>query len=182
MFTICMEDLWFRYPGTKKYILESFFWKRDTPGTIGLIGTNGCGKTTLLKLITGSLSPTKGNLWIENDKKRNTIRKEDVVYVPENAKLFLVGPSPRKDLKRIIKEQCHVDMLLEQYKFSTLADKKLYHLSEGQRRLFALFFAFQVPSCLILLDEPTIGLDSSGRRLLFHLLEQAKHQGKMVIV
>lgn len=182
MLAICVKNLWFRYPGAKNFVLKSFCWKKDTPGTIGLLGTNGCGKTTLLKLIAGSLSPIQGSIWINHKQIRYIKLKNDVVYVPENARLFLVGPTPRKDLNRIIKEKKHVDMLLEQYGFNALADKKLYHLSEGQRRLIAIFIAFQVPSSLVLLDEPTVGLDSRGRELLFHLFEQAKNQGKMVFV
>lgn len=178
MLAICVENLWFRYPGAKNFVLKSFCWKKDSPGTIGLLGTNGCGKTTLLKLIAGSLSPTQGSILINHKH----VRKIDVVYVPENARLFLVGPTPRKDLNRIIKERQHVGMLLEQYGFNALADKRLYHLSEGQRRLIAIFIAFQVPSSIVLLDEPTVGLDSRGRELLFHLLEKAKNQGKMVFV
>ncbi|MHA2246006.1 MAG: ATP-binding cassette domain-containing protein [Candidatus Hodarchaeales archaeon] len=182
MLTISIKDLSFRYPGTKKYILKSFCWEKNRPETIGLLGTNGCGKTTLLRLLTGSLTPTQGNILYKNEGNKQFERKSNIVLVPENARLFLVGPTPRKDLNRVIKDEKHVDSLLRQNNFAKLADKKLYHLSEGQRRLIALFIAFQVPSKLLLLDEPTIGLDTRGRELLFHLLDQAKYQGKLVLV
>ncbi len=182
MFTISINDLSFRYPGTKKYILKSFSWETDEPRTIGLLGTNGCGKTTLLRLLTGSLTPTQGSILYNNQDIKKFKRRINIVYVPENARLFLIGPTPRKDLNRIIKEQKNVEVLFRQYNFANLADKKLYHLSEGQRRLLAIFIAFQLPSKLLLLDEPTIGLDTKGRELLFHLLDQAKHQGKLVLV
>lgn len=182
MLTISIKNLAFHYPGTKKYILKSFNWEKERSGTTGLLGTNGCGKTTLLRLMTGSLKPTQGSILYKNEDKKKIAIKANVVYVPENARLFLVGPTPRKDLNRVIKQEGHVDELLRQYNFADLADKKLYHLSEGQRRLIVIFIAFQVPSKLLLLDEPTIGLDTRGRELLFHLLDQAKHQGKIVLV
>jgi ABC-type multidrug transport system ATPase subunit len=182
MNSIRFENLWFQYPDMKNYILKSFYWEKDKSGTIGLLGINGSGKTTLLKLIAGIITPSKGSILIDNKKITKKMLKEKVVFVPENARLFLVGPTPRKDLYRIIKEHIKVENLINQFNFRNLADKKLYHLSEGQRRLIAIFHAFQVPSQIILLDEPTIGLDSSGRQLLFHLLEEAKEEGKIIFV
>ncbi|MFX0086678.1 MAG: AAA family ATPase, partial [Candidatus Hodarchaeota archaeon] len=111
------------------------------------------------------------------------IRKtNEIIYIPENARLFLVGPTPHIDLNRIIKDSRQVDELFERYKLKALADKKIYDMSEGQRRIIAIFIAFQVPSSLVLLDEPTIGLDVKGRELLFHLIEQAKQKGRFVFI
>ncbi|MFX0123882.1 MAG: ATP-binding cassette domain-containing protein [Candidatus Hodarchaeota archaeon] len=180
--SIHLENLWFRYPDTENYIIQSICWKKDIPGTIGLLGTNGSGKTTLLKLISGIISPSKGNILINGNQIKKEKLKKIVVFVPENARLFLVGPTPREDLNRIIKDQSQTDRLIDQFSFNDLADKKLYHLSEGQRRLIAIFHAFQVPSQFVLLDEPTVGLDFRGRQLLFHLFEEAKNQGKFVFV
>ncbi|MFX0090885.1 MAG: ATP-binding cassette domain-containing protein [Candidatus Hodarchaeota archaeon] len=161
---ISLEDLWFRYTGAKSFVLKSFTWKREEAGIIGLLGTNGCGKTTLLKLIAGTLRPTRGIIQI-NQKRVKGIKytQKFVTYVPENAKLFLIGPTPRKDLSRIINNQETVNDLFNQYGFQEMVDKKLYHLSEGQRRLIAYFIAFQMPNKLLLFDEPTIGKQSYSR-------------------
>jgi ABC-type bacteriocin/lantibiotic exporter with double-glycine peptidase domain len=55
--SICVEDLFFGYTGTKNYILKSFSLIKEKSGTIGLLGTNGCGKSTLVKLLAGILQP-----------------------------------------------------------------------------------------------------------------------------
>ena len=154
----------------------------DSREIIAIRGPRQSGKTTLLKLIAGIVAPSKGNILIDSKEIKKRKLKDKVVFVPENARLFLVGPTLRKDLNRIIKEEEQTNGLIDQYGFNDLADKKLYHLSEGQRRLSAIFNAFQVPSQFILLDEPTVGLDSRGRLLLFHLFEKAKDKGKVVFV
>ncbi|MFX1248114.1 MAG: ATP-binding cassette domain-containing protein [Promethearchaeota archaeon] len=182
MAIISIKDLSFRYPGTKNYILNSFSWQKDQAGSIGLLGKNGSGKTTLLRLLTGNLTPNHGSILLDQGEIKKFKQKGKITYVPENARLFLIGPTPKKDLSRIINEQKIVNALLDKYSLNSIADKKLYHLSEGQRRLIALFIAFQIPSRLLLIDEPTIGLDFRGRNLLFQLLSQAKQQRKLVIV
>ncbi|MHA2227302.1 MAG: ABC transporter ATP-binding protein [Candidatus Hodarchaeales archaeon] len=183
MVTVSFENLCFHYPTVSEFILKSLNWGKNDPGSIGLLGTNGCGKTTLLKLLAGILVPNSGKILINKKPIKSVKNTQNIVtFVPENAKLFLIGPTPREDLNRIINEKEIVNRLLLDYSFSNIADKKLYHLSEGQRRLIALFNAFQLPSSIILLDEPTIGLDSQGRTLLFELIEYAKHQDKIVFV
>ena len=182
MNTIRVENVWFRYPGTKNYILESLSLKKNNAGSIGLIGTNGCGKSTLLKLIAGILSPSKGSITLKGMSIDKIKKNNQIIYIPENARLFLVGPTPQIDLNRIIKESKRVYELFERYELNDLANEKIYHLSEGQRRLIAIFIAFQTSGSLLLLDEPTIGLDVKSRELLFHLLEQAKRQGKLVFI
>jgi ABC-type multidrug transport system ATPase subunit len=182
MNTILVENTWYRYPGTKSYVLESFSLKKDNAGTIGLLGINGCGKSTLLKLLGGILSPSKGKITLNRISIAENRKKNKIIYIPENARLFLIGPTPHIDLNRIMKDSKQVDELFERYQLKTLANKKIYNLSEGQRRIIAIFIAFQIPSSILLLDEPTIGLDVRGRELLFHLLEQAKKQGKIVFI
>jgi len=177
------EDIWFRFPGSKNNILSSINWNIDMNGSIGILGTNGSGKTTFLKLIAGILSVSRGIIRIDDKIIKSTKNaKKKVIYVPENAKLFLIGPTPRKDLYRIIHDKNHADSLIDTFNFNKIADKKLYHLSEGQRRLFAIFSAFQTSSRIILLDEPTIALDSNGRNTLFELLRYAKSEKKLVLI
>ncbi|MHA1207224.1 MAG: hypothetical protein ACTSSO_06610, partial [Candidatus Hodarchaeales archaeon] len=63
-----------------------------------------------------------------------------------------------------------------------LADTKLYELSEGQRRLVAIWLAFQLNRQILLFDEPTIGMDIQGKNLFRLLLRNAVNQGKTVII
>lgn len=176
-------DVWFKYPGSKDFVLQNFSWNYTKCHAIGILGVNGSGKTTLMKLIAGILKPSLGEVRI-NDKiiKNINSTKEIVSIVPENAKLFIVGPTIRKDLLRIINDNEHVNSLLEKNGFGSLADRRIYHLSEGQRRMLAIFISFQLSKQILIYDEPTIGLDSNGRRLFLDLIKNATQEEKTVLI
>jgi len=177
------QNIGFRYSSKDQFILENLNWTVQSSQIVGLLGTNGAGKSTLFKLILGILSSEKGKILINQTEINGTKSSKGLIsFVPENAKLFLVGPTPRKDLVRILRNQTTVDKLLLKAELDHLADKKLYHLSEGQRRLFAIFNAFQLKRKILLFDEPTIGLDESGRNLFLRLLAKARQEDKLVIV
>ncbi|MFX0050148.1 MAG: ATP-binding cassette domain-containing protein [Candidatus Hermodarchaeota archaeon] len=183
MVEVTVKDVWFKYPGAKDFVLQSFNWTNKKPRAIGLLGINGCGKTTFMKLLAGILKPTRGEIRVNGKLIKNVnSTKNIVVFVPENAKLFLVGPTMRKDLLRIIKDEKLVDSMLDKFKFTPLANKKLYHLSEGQRRLFAIFSSFCLPRKILFFDEPTIGLDTMGRELFSHLIQKSTNEGKMIFI
>ena len=83
--------------------------------SVGLMGINGSGKSTLLKLILGIIKTKKGDVFVNNSKvKRIRVGKKQSVFVPENAKLFLVGPTPLRDLERLTKNK---DEAIENWEF-----------------------------------------------------------------
>lgn len=177
------RDLSFQYPGLTKKVFEEMSWIGEEGMTYGLVGMNGSGKSTFLRLLAGLIRPTAGKVLIQDIEVKGTNQtKNSVTYVPENAKLFLVGPTPRQDLTRLIRDPDQANSYYEQPTFASLADKRLYHLSEGQRRLVSLYHAFLSSKELLLLDEPTIGLDQNGRAFLTEQLNRAKSQGRLVIV
>ncbi len=182
--TLTIKDVEYTYHDAELPALANFTWQRKSPGIIGLIGKNGSGKTTLLKIITGFLRIKRGEIVI-NGKKITSIKdaQKFTCQVPENAKLFLTEPTPLKDLSRILNNQEKANILYEkQPLLANIRNRKMYHLSEGQRRLVAIFNAFHVPKPVLLFDEPTIGLDSKGRLLFQKLARKAKEQGKILLV
>ncbi len=178
---LTINDLNFQF-NDKKILFKNLSLVIDKPMCIGLIGKNGSGKTTLLKLITGLLSPPKGVIRVYGRKILSHTDAKECTYVPENAKLFIVSPTPRKELLHIIPDQNKVNQILKDFNLEKFADQKIYQLSEGQRRLLALVAAFQLEKKVILIDEPTIGLDLNGRGLLLKLIKKAIEEGKICIV
>lgn len=149
-----------------------------------MIGTNGSGKTTFIKLLLGLLKPTNGTIHLNGiNTKKISVLKDFVAYLPENAKLILLGPTVRKDFQRTGIEENIIEEIMEKYKIASLADQKLYHLSEGQRRLCAITLLFNLPKKRILfIDEPTIGLDRLNRTKFLKAVDEARNKDQMVFI
>ncbi len=182
--SLIIENLEYQYPHATSPTIKDVSLKIREPRIIGLLGANGSGKTTLLKLITGFLRPQRGNVFI-NGQRISSIKvaRSLACFVPENAKLFIAEPTPVNDLTKILKNS---QKATEAYEFhdllKNLKHQKIYHLSEGQRRLIAIFNSFHVNKPLLLFDEPTIGLDVRGRMLFQEMALKAKNNGKTVMV
>ena len=177
------KNISFKYSRNSNTILNNISFSVPKGQVVGLMGINGSGKSTLFKLISGVLKPSSGSITISG-KKINSARKagKELVYIPENAKLFLVGPTPLRDLDKIWKDENKAKNFYSKLGLTSLMNKKLYHLSEGQRRLFAIINAFQLDDKIILLDEPTIALDRNGRNMLQKFLLKAKDENKIVLI
>jgi ABC-type multidrug transport system ATPase subunit len=180
---IRFQNVSYGFARASKPVLKSLDWQSVSPEIIGLLGANGSGKSTFLRLIAGILSPTKGRIIVNNELVKNISSVKSLIcYLPENAKLFLLGPTLRADLHRIIRDEDLEKSLVKTSGLKHLADNKLYELSEGQRRLAAIWLAFQLNRQILLFDEPTIGMDIQGKNIFKILLENAVSEGKTVII
>jgi ABC-type multidrug transport system ATPase subunit len=180
---IQVQDVHYQYSKDSREIFRSLTWASQLPEIIGILGVNGCGKSTFLRLLGGLIHPTSGKILTNGEVVTGISSvKKNLCFVPENAKLFLVGPTLRKEVYRLKIGEQESDRLLEDFGLLHLADKKLYALSEGQRRLVAIWLAFQLNRQIILLDEPTIGMDIQGKEVFSKLLKDATAIGKTVII
>ena len=156
----------------------------------GLLGPNGSGKSTTIKLLLGLIFPTRGRAWVLGEPAGSTAINEKIGFLPEESYLyrFLNGEEtlyfygklfkiPRKDLKRRVPE------LLDTVGLDAKARKrKLREYSKGMARRIGLAQALINNPDLILLDEPTTGLDPIGTREMKDLILSLKEQGKTVLL
>jgi len=154
-------------------------------GIFAVLGPNGSGKTTLIKSILGMVIPDKGNITVlgENIKKNSEYRHK-IDYLPQIANF----PSNLrvkelikmiKDLRKATNEDQH---LIELFRLEPFLDKKLGNLSGGTKQKVNLVLTFMFDSPLIILDEPTTGLDPISLIRLKELIKAEKAKGKTVLI
>ncbi|MBN1626976.1 MAG: ABC transporter ATP-binding protein [Deltaproteobacteria bacterium] len=134
-----------------------------TPGSIcGLLGKNGAGKTTLLKLMSGLLFPQQGNISImgKNPSKRPVDFLQELIFLPEVFDLPPARPEQYRMLYAPFYPRFSVERfssLMEQFEITDR--KKLSEISYGQKKKFLIAFGLATNCRLMLLDEPTNGID-----------------------
>ena len=154
-------------------------------GIFAILGPNGSGKTTLIKSILGMVIPNKGNITVlgENIKKNSDYRHK-IDYLPQIANF----PSNLrvKELIKMIKDlrkPTHEDeRLIQLFKLEPFLDKKLGNLSGGTKQKVNLVLTFMFDSPLIILDEPTTGLDPISLIRLKGLIQAEKAKGKTILI
>lgn len=154
----------------------------------GLIGHNGAGKSTLLKLLLNLITPSSGRLWIGGREVRGTAHRDTrrrVGYLPENLVLYdnLCGLETLQffaRLKGAPASQC--PQLLEQVGLGGVGRRPLRGYSKGMRQRLGFAQALLGQPELLLLDEPTTGLDPAGTRDFFNQLKQLRDRGVTLLI
>jgi len=141
-----------------------------------LSGPNGGGKTTLLRVIAGSLAPLAGNVWR---------RPGRAAYLPQNPTVLLHRPTVRAEVSFTLErsgESGQPEAILGELGLLPVADQYPRDLSCGERQRAALAAVLPgSPSC-VLLDEPTRGIDSSARGALAALVARLRDRGASVVI
>lgn len=160
---------------------------------IGLIGPNGGGKSTLLKIILGLLEPTGGRIKVF-DKKAKEVRGQ-IGYVPQYSKIDLDYPISALEVvmsgflgnkklgeKFTKQEKEKTGQVLKDLKLLELKDKPIGELSGGQRQRIMIARALVREPKLLLLDEPTNNVDEKSGRDLYEILYELNNKMAIIVV
>jgi ABC-2 type transport system ATP-binding protein len=181
------KDFWGR---PKVTALDDLNLTIERGEVFGLLGPNGSGKSTTIKLLLGLIFPTAGSASLLGQPAGNTVINAKIGFLPEESYLykFLNGEEtlhfygklfkiPRKELNRRVPELLDIVGLDAKSR-----KRKLREYSKGMARRIGLAQALINDPELILLDEPTTGLDPIGTREMKDLIVSLKQQGKTVIL
>ncbi|MBI1348410.1 ATP-binding cassette domain-containing protein [bacterium] len=155
----------------------------------GLLGPNGSGKTTTLKLLLGLLFPTEGEISILGEPASNVSKNERIGYLPEESYLYRFLNAEETldfygrlfDMPASVRKE-RTEKLLDLVKISHARKRQLKEYSKGMTRRIGLAQALINDPDLVLLDEPTSGLDPLGNRDMKDLILDLKKQGKTILM
>lgn len=154
-------------------------------GIFAVLGPNGSGKTTLIKSVLGMVIPDKGNITVlGEDIKKNSDYRHKIDYLPQIANFpsNLKVKELIKMIKDLRKPTEEDQRLIDLFKLEPFLDKKLGNLSGGTKQKVNLVLTFMFNSPLIILDEPTTGLDPISLIRLKDLIKAEKAKGKTVLI
>lgn len=182
---INIENVNFKYRGSRKTVLENISLQLQENRICGLLGKNGVGKSTLLYLIAGLLRPEKGSIRIGQmeAKKRQPEMLQEMFFVPEEYSL------PETTLSEYVKmslpfypdfSQELLDMCLDAFELSR--DLNLRELSMGQKKKVFISFALATNTKILLMDEPTNGLDIPSKAQFRKAVSRAMNEDRIIII
>ncbi len=185
------KDLWFSY--NHDNVLEAITFEIAPNDFVAMIGPNGGGKTTLLKLLLGLLVPTRGCVSILGQPPRQV--SERIGYVPQHA---AVNPHFPVSVLDVVLTGCLMPGIkwprttpiqrqrgLEALAYlgvADLADRRVGDLSGGQRQRVFIARALVGDPQILFLDEPTAGIDAEGQNELYCLLEELNSDGITIVM
>jgi len=184
----------FRYPRGMEAIRDISFHIRKQE-KIALVGANGAGKSTLLSMFNGMIRPDSGTLLVDNEPVRYdaaSLRKirKNVGFVLQNPDRQLIAPTVYQDVafgpvnlgysEEQVKES--VALALHRVGLEGFGRRPIHHLSGGEKKRAAIAGVLAMDPDVLVLDEPTTGLDPAGSEDLMELLDELNHDGKTIVI
>ncbi|HIZ58594.1 MAG TPA: ATP-binding cassette domain-containing protein [Candidatus Faecalibacterium gallistercoris] len=158
---------------------------------VALIGSNGAGKSTFMKLMVGLLKPSGGSVWL-NGRDLHDVRPEalsrQISMVYQNPEDMFIKDSIEKDIAYAMEVRGVPDAaartrrLLERFRLAGLRERDGRLLSGGQMRRASLAIGVALDPGILLLDEPTANLDIATRKEIMHTLEELKEITETVVI
>lgn len=169
----------------KLQVLRDINLEFERGKSYALIGPNGSGKTTLIKSILGMVIPDHGEIRVnKKDICHDWIYRENIGYMPQ------IGHYPDMKIgqlfdmmKNIRQKTVHTDdELIEWFGLDKIFDKRMHTLSGGTRQKVSAALAFLFDPSVLILDEPTAGLDPVSVELLKSKIANEKKRGKLILI
>ena len=184
---LSINDLTFSYNKHVGDLFHNLSFELNAGNVYGLLGKNGSGKTTLINLMCGLLTPKSGNVTLDDVNVRDRLPKtmSDLFLVPEEFDL------PNLTLKRYANINApfypkfsmdDMQRYLDIFDMGGDIDVKLHSLSMGQKKKVLLAFAFATNTRVIIMDEPTNGLDIPSKSQFRKLVTTGMTDEKMMLI
>jgi zinc transport system ATP-binding protein len=177
---ICAEELYFSYTGTAPWILNNLCFTAEDGEYISIVGSNGAGKSTLVKLLLGLLTPLRGTVSVTQNRIAFVPQTNDLAdsHFPITVREML--DSYRRLLK--IKDRNKTEQALEAVGMQAMSNRLISALSGGQRQKVFIARGIIGDPSLIILDEPSSGVDVDSRKEIYAYLKKLNVEKQVTIL
>ena len=180
------RDLWFRYGRNAPDVVANLSCSLSAGEILAVLGPNGAGKTTLLKLLAGILRPVAGTIRYEGKKGLPKAGRNAIAYLPQDPALLFASDTVREELDEMTGGDpdgaAKTEKLVARLSLGGLLDSHPYDLSGGEQTRLAIAKLLLLSPRVLLLDEPTAGLDPVAKTDLSTLLRELANEGCGMIV
>lgn len=174
------KEIFFRYERNQPDVLSGMDFTVYENEIFCLLGGNGSGKTTMLSVAADILKPYSGTVEVFGKKiksyKNQTLYRECLALLPQDVQTVFLRNTVGEEL-----EEAGAEAEMLPYDISSLSDKHPYDLSGGEQQLTALAKVLAAKPKLLLLDEPTKGIDAQAKHRLTEIIKQLRSDGMTIV-
>lgn len=174
------KNLYFSYTGTAPYLLDDVTLEIHDGEYVSVVGENGCGKTTFMRLILGFLKPVRGSITIGTKRIGYVPQRNDFSNVHFPITVYEALNSYRRLLK--IKDKSAIDDVLNRVGMADFAGSLMGTLSGGQCQKVLIARALLGKPELLVLDEPSTGVDVPSQKEIYALVKKINQKYGMTVV
>ena len=183
---LSLKELWFRYEKDSQDVLRGVSAEVPTGTLYAIVGGNGAGKSTTLKAICGICKPYRGKVKVfgkpVNKYKSAELFGGCLAMLPQDPKSLFVKKTVREDLAEMTRDEKRIAEIAAVCEIESLLDSHPYDISGGEQQRSALAKVLLTNPKLLLLDEPTKGIDSFFKEKLAKILCKLKEQGITIVM
>ena len=183
---LSLKELWFRYEKDSPDILRGVSAEIPAGMLYAIVGGNGAGKSTTLKAVCGICKPYRGSVKVFGkpvEKYKNAeLFNGCLAMLPQDPKSLFVKKTVREDLEEMTKDEVRIAEIAKTCEIEALLDNHPYDLSGGEQQRAALAKVLLTNPRLLLLDEPTKGIDSFFKLKFAEIMEKLKKRGVTIVM
>ena len=183
---ISMKEVWFRYEKDTPDVLRGVNLEVPRGILFALVGGNGAGKSTALKALCGVCRAYRGKISIGGRPLKKyrpeELFRENLAMLPQDPKSLFVKKTVQEDLEEISRDSAQVSQAARLCQIEDFLHRHPYDLSGGEQQRSALAKVLLTRPKILLLDEPTKGVDSFFKETFAEILAQLKHQGMTIVM
>ena len=183
---LSLKELWFRYERDSADILRGVSAQVPKGSLYAILGGNGAGKSTTLKAISGICKPYRGQVKVfgkpvEKYKNRELFQN-CLAMLPQDPKSLFVKKTIQEDLEEMTRDKAEIEKMAQLCQITSLLESHPYDLSGGEQQRAALAKVLLTNPRLLLLDEPTKGIDSFIKETFAEILKDLQKQGITIVM